>query len=87
MRIYLLERGRRLNVNDLWIAAIAAANGLPIVTQDADFSALDGYPGLFVRFDHRLASAFQVRNRRPAGRASAGGAILAAEIDRARCFP
>ena len=48
MRIYLLERGRRLNVNDLWIAAIAAANGLPIVTQDADFSALDGYPGLFV---------------------------------------
>jgi hypothetical protein len=32
--------GRRVNVNDLWIAATAAAHRLPIVTQDADFDLL-----------------------------------------------
>ena len=41
LRVQLAETGRRLNVNDLWIAATAVANGLPVVTQDADYDALD----------------------------------------------
>jgi len=48
LRLFLREHGRRMEVNDLWIAAIAAANDLPIVTQDADFDALDGAPGVAV---------------------------------------
>lgn len=32
--------GRRANVNDLWIAGIALANQLPVVTQDNDFDIL-----------------------------------------------
>ncbi|WP_068398944.1 PIN domain-containing protein [Kribbia dieselivorans] len=40
MRVLLHEAGRRLNVNDLWIAAIAVANDLPLVTQDDDFDPL-----------------------------------------------
>jgi len=48
LRAHLAEAGKRMNVNDLWIAAIAAAHGLPIVTQDADFDALDDAPGVTV---------------------------------------
>lgn len=48
MRTYLREVGRRMKINDLWIAAIAVAHQLPIVTQDDDFSALDGYPGISI---------------------------------------
>ncbi|MFT4051726.1 MAG: PIN domain-containing protein [Microbacterium sp.] len=48
LRVHLRERGTRMEVNDLWIAAIATANELPIVTQDADFDALDGVPGVTV---------------------------------------
>jgi predicted nucleic acid-binding protein len=40
LRFELHEAGRRVNVNDLWIAAIAAANDLPVVSQDAGFEAL-----------------------------------------------
>jgi predicted nucleic acid-binding protein len=40
LRVRLAEEGRRINVNDLWIAAVAAANDLPIVTQDADYDSL-----------------------------------------------
>lgn len=40
MRVLLHEAGRRVNVNDLWIAAVAAAHDLPIVTQDDDFGVL-----------------------------------------------
>ena len=29
-----------MNVNDLWIAATARANRLPVVTQDGDFAVL-----------------------------------------------
>lgn len=36
MRVRLHEIGRRINVNYLWIAAVAAANDLPILTQDAE---------------------------------------------------
>jgi predicted nucleic acid-binding protein len=45
LRVRLAEAGRRMNVNDLWIAAIAAANGLPIVTQDADFEPIEAVGG------------------------------------------
>ena len=48
LRVHLVESGRRLNVNDLWIAATALANGLPVVTQDDDFDPLDGVDGLAV---------------------------------------
>lgn len=40
LRVRLHDAGRRVNVNDLWIAAVAIANGLPVVTQDDDFDAL-----------------------------------------------
>ncbi|PRZ07696.1 tRNA(fMet)-specific endonuclease VapC [Isoptericola sp. CG 20/1183] len=40
LRVRLAESGRRVNVNDLWIASIALANDLPVVTQDDDFSPL-----------------------------------------------
>ncbi len=45
LRARLAETGRRVNVNDLWIAAIAAANDLPVVTQAADFDALEEVGG------------------------------------------
>jgi predicted nucleic acid-binding protein len=48
LRVHLAESGRRLNVNDLWIAATAVANGLPVVTQDDDFLPLQGTAGLDV---------------------------------------
>lgn len=48
LRVHLAERGRRINVNDLWIAACALAHDLPVVTQDDDFEALDGVRGLVV---------------------------------------
>jgi predicted nucleic acid-binding protein len=46
LRVHLAESGRRVNVNDLWIAATAAANGLPVVTQDEDFAPLEGARGI-----------------------------------------
>lgn len=48
LRVHLAEQGRRVNVNDLWIAASAVAHRLPIVTQDDDFDALEGVRGLVV---------------------------------------
>jgi predicted nucleic acid-binding protein len=48
LRIHLATTGHRVRINDLWIAAIAAANGLPVVTQDDDFEPLDGVAGLSV---------------------------------------
>ena len=48
LRIHLAETGRRVRVNDLWIAAIAASRALPVVTQDDDFDALDGAAGLTI---------------------------------------
>ncbi len=41
LRVRLAEAGRRMPVNDLWIAAIGATYNLAVVTQDADFDALD----------------------------------------------
>ena len=48
MRVHLAETGRRVRVNDLWIAAVAAANGLPVVTQDENFEPVRGVAGLAV---------------------------------------
>ena len=48
MRVHLAESGRRLNVNDLWIAAVAASRGLPVVTQDDDFGPVEWIGGLAV---------------------------------------
>lgn len=48
LRVHLAQSCRRVNVNDLWIAATAVANGLPVVTQDDDFGPLDGVAGLTV---------------------------------------
>ena len=48
MRTELAESGRRMNVNDLWIAASAASRGLPVVTQDDDFTAVEGMAGLAI---------------------------------------
>lgn len=48
LRVHLAEAGRRLNVNDLWIAATALANAIPVVTQDEDFDPVEGVGGLRV---------------------------------------
>jgi predicted nucleic acid-binding protein len=45
LRIALRDVGRRMPVNDSWIAATAIALGMPVVTQDDDY---DGAPGLEV---------------------------------------
>lgn len=48
LRVLLAETGLRVNVNDLWIAATAVAHGLPVVTQDDDFSPLQAAGGIDV---------------------------------------
>ncbi len=48
LRVHLHEQRRRVNVNDLWVAATAVANALPVVTQDDDFDSLEGVLGLAV---------------------------------------
>jgi predicted nucleic acid-binding protein len=45
LRVALRDAGRRMPVNDSWIAATAIANGLAVVTQDDDY---EGVPGLTV---------------------------------------
>ena len=49
LRVSLAESGRRINVNDLWIAATAARHGLPVVSQDDDFQAVEGMSGVIIR--------------------------------------
>jgi predicted nucleic acid-binding protein len=48
LRVHLAEAGRRVNVNDLWIAATALTHGIPVVTQDEDFDPVEGVGGLCV---------------------------------------
>jgi predicted nucleic acid-binding protein len=48
MRAYLAASERSVSVNDIWIAATAAAHELPVVTQDRDYLALNGVMGLTV---------------------------------------
>lgn len=45
LRAQLRQRGRRMPLNDSWIAATAIAHGLPVATQDDDY---DEVPGLEV---------------------------------------
>jgi len=40
LRFRLFEAGRRANINDLWIASVALAHGMPVVTQDSGFEEL-----------------------------------------------
>ncbi len=40
LAVRLHESGRRLKVNDLWIASVALAHDLPLITQDADLDPL-----------------------------------------------
>jgi predicted nucleic acid-binding protein len=52
MRVHLAQTGRRVRVNDLWIASVAVANKLPVrrdqVTQYDDFEPVRGVAGLEV---------------------------------------
>lgn len=48
LRVHLAESSRRLNVNDLWIAATALSHDIPVVTQDEDYRTVDGVGGLQV---------------------------------------
>lgn len=45
LRLALRDAGKRMPLNDSWIAATALAKGIPVVSQDADY---DGVPGLEV---------------------------------------
>lgn len=40
-RVRLAEQGSRAKINDLWIAAVAKANGMDVVTQDDDFDVIE----------------------------------------------
>jgi predicted nucleic acid-binding protein len=42
LRVRLRETGKRMPVNDSWIAATAMSLGVPVVTQDLDYLELDG---------------------------------------------
>ncbi|MGH3545176.1 MAG: PIN domain-containing protein [Mycobacteriales bacterium] len=48
MRVHLADTKQRVNVNDLWIAASAAAHGLTLYSQDDDFEPLQTVAGLRV---------------------------------------
>ncbi len=48
MRAYVQASGQKVGVNDMWIAATAAAHEIPVLTQDGDFDALSGVAGLTV---------------------------------------
>ncbi len=48
LRVHLATAERRLNVNDLWVAATALAHRIPVVTQDDDFDPVEGVGGLEV---------------------------------------
>jgi predicted nucleic acid-binding protein len=45
LRLLLRDEGKRMPVNDSWIAATAIANHIPVASQDADY---DDVPGLRV---------------------------------------
>jgi predicted nucleic acid-binding protein len=42
LRILLRDNGRRMPVNDSWIAATAIALDVPVVTQDDDYQPIPG---------------------------------------------
>lgn len=41
LKVRLAGQGRRAKISDLWIVAIAAANGMDIATQDGDFDVIE----------------------------------------------
>lgn len=45
LRHAVVAAGRRPNVNDLWIAAVALAHDMPVITQDDDFNILSDLGG------------------------------------------
>jgi hypothetical protein len=45
LRLALRDQGKRMPINDSWIAATAIAHRIPVASQDADY---DGTPGLTV---------------------------------------
>jgi len=40
LRYTLAQAHRKVNINDLWIAAVAKSRGLPVITQDSDFDVI-----------------------------------------------
>jgi predicted nucleic acid-binding protein len=42
LRVILRDEGKRMSVNDSWIAATALALEVPVVTQDTDFVGVTG---------------------------------------------
>ena len=48
LRVQVAQSTRRVNINVLWIAATAAAHGLPVLTHDADFDVLAEVGGIDV---------------------------------------
>lgn len=42
LRVLLREEGKRMRVNDSWIAATALALDVPVIAQDDDYVELDG---------------------------------------------
>ena len=42
LRVLLRDHGKRMPVNDSWIAATAMSLGVPVVTQDDDYITLPG---------------------------------------------
>ena len=48
LRVALRDRGRRMPVNDSWIAATAMALHIPVVTEDAGYEPLPGLDAIRV---------------------------------------
>lgn len=44
LRVLLRDSGKRMRVNDSWIAATAMALAVPVVTQDDDYVEMDELP-------------------------------------------
>lgn len=42
LRVLLLEAGKRMDLNDSWIAATVMALGVPVLTQDDGFPEIGG---------------------------------------------
>ena len=48
LRVLLRDHGKRMPVNDSWIAATALSLGIPVVTQDDDYVELPGLEVIMV---------------------------------------
>jgi predicted nucleic acid-binding protein len=42
LRLALRDAGKRMPINDSWIAATAIANGMPVASQDGDYDDVLG---------------------------------------------